>query len=103
VCAFGILFLRRDDEAARLQKEGEFWLPHIPGSRQIIIMHHRVATERQCRDDWVVCGAILVRLDMDKYMGNHDALAWKVLIQYNMVRPLVWRCIKSSRRGNARY
>jgi hypothetical protein len=58
-------------------------------------MHHRVATERQCRDDWVVCGAILVRLDMDKYMGNlpsllsatrelgksanHDALAWKVL------------------------
>jgi hypothetical protein len=27
-----------------------------------------VASERQCRDDWVVGGAILVRLGMDKNM-----------------------------------
>jgi len=58
-----------------------------------------MASERQCRDDWVVGGAVLVRLAMDKYIeqekvsistkrnggmgeisANHDALAWKVLI-----------------------
>ena len=59
VRACGVLLARRDDEAARFEQERG--RGHSRG--QVVVVHHRVCPERQCRDDRVIRRTVLMWLD----------------------------------------